>query len=128
LSHSYPIQNDLKQGDALSRRTFSFVVGYAIMKVQKYRWGVRLVYVYKWHKHTIFIRCQREGWSINRRRQNLVIMCSLPYHKCTGQNCNTKLHESVQVMEIRGTEGGDYEHFVWSRVSEVQSSYTWERG
>jgi hypothetical protein len=129
LSHSYPSQNDQKQGDALSRRTFSCVVGYAIMKVQKYRGGGgRLVYVYKWHKHTICIRCQREGWSINRRRQNLVIMCSLSHHKCTDQNCNTKLHESVEVMEIRGSEGGDYEYFVWGRVPEVQGSNTWERG
>lgn len=85
-----------------------------------------MVYVYKWHKHTIFIRCQQEGWSVNRRRQNLVLMCSLPYHKCTGQNCNIKLLESVQVMEIRGSKGGDYEHFVRGRVPEVHSSNMWE--
>ena len=126
----------------------------------------RLVYIYKWHKHTIFIRCQQEGLSINRRRQNLVIMCSLPYHKCkgkvkwsryrpgvvqrvgrgiallfhdrgtrrewvyhkcTGQNCNIKLRESVQAMEIRDSECDDYEHFVRGRVPEVQDSNMWER-
>ena len=55
------------------------------------------------------------------------MMCSLPYHKCTGQNCNIKLRESVQVMEIRGSEGRDYEHFVRGRVQEVQSSNMWVR-
>ena len=54
-------------------------------------------------------------------------MCSLPYHKCTGQNCNTKLRESVQVVEIRGPEDGDYEHFIRGRVSEVQSSNMCEK-
>jgi hypothetical protein len=39
LTHSYPIQSDMKQDDALSRRTFGFVVRYAIMKVQEYKGG-----------------------------------------------------------------------------------------
>jgi hypothetical protein len=49
------------------------------------------------------------------------------YYKCTGQNCNIKLRESVQVMGIRGSEGDDYERFVRVRVPKVQSLDMWER-
>jgi hypothetical protein len=35
LSDSFPIQNGLKQGDALSPLLFNFAIKYAIRKVQK---------------------------------------------------------------------------------------------
>jgi hypothetical protein len=35
LSDSFPIQNGLKQGDALSPRLFKFALEYAITKVQE---------------------------------------------------------------------------------------------
>jgi hypothetical protein len=42
LSDSFPIQNSLKQGDALSSLLFNFALAYAIWKVQEYQVGPKL--------------------------------------------------------------------------------------
>jgi hypothetical protein len=42
LSDTFPIQNDLKQGDALFPLIFIFAFGYAIRKVQEKQVGLKL--------------------------------------------------------------------------------------
>jgi hypothetical protein len=42
LSHNFPFQNGLKQGDALSPLLFNFTLEYAIKKVHEIQVGIKL--------------------------------------------------------------------------------------
>jgi hypothetical protein len=109
LSDSFPIQNGLKQGDALSPLLFNFALEYAIRKVQENQVGLKLNGTHQLlayaddvnllgdnidtiNKNTeTLIDASKEGWSRSKRRENEVYVgVSGPECRLNSRNKNMK--------------------------------------
>jgi hypothetical protein len=122
LSDSFPIQNGLKQGDALSPLLFNFALEYAIRKVQKNQVGLKLngthqlmaytdvnllgdnIDTIKKNTETLIDAGKKVGLEINIEKTKHML---LSHHQNVGQNRDIKIanrsFENVSQFKYLGT-------------------------
>jgi hypothetical protein len=77
LSDSFPIQNGLKQGDALSPLLFNFTLEYAIRKVQENQEGLKLNETHQLLAYTDYVNLLEDSIdTIKKKKKETLIDAS----------------------------------------------------
>jgi hypothetical protein len=123
LSESFPIQNSLKQGDALSQLLFNFALEYAIRKVQENQVGLKLNGTHQFLAYTDDVNLLGDNKDTEKKNTEILIDASkevglkinvektkymlLSHYQNVGRNWNIKManrsFENVSPFKYLGT-------------------------